>query len=115
MRRARYSTASAQPGILNTTTKPMTKKDSRDQGEIALLAYYAWEKDGRPEGQALDYWLEAEAQLKATRHLLIRELRTKQEVATRIDLSIQETAGFQPQLPSRRLSRESLLLHATRL
>ena len=31
--------------------------------EIAPRAYEIWEKRGRPEGQAVEHWLEAESQL----------------------------------------------------
>jgi hypothetical protein len=34
--------------------------------ETAKCAYSAWERAGRPEGMALDNWLQAEAQLAAT-------------------------------------------------
>ena len=42
--------------------------------EIARLAYLNWEKDNRPHGHDQKYWLEAEQQIKATRHLLANEL-----------------------------------------
>ena len=35
--------------------------------EIALTAFLAWEKDGRPNGADFRYWLEAEAKLRAQR------------------------------------------------
>lgn len=35
--------------------------------EIALAAYLAWERDGRPQGRDLHYWLEAEARLLRSR------------------------------------------------
>lgn len=38
--------------------------------ETAHLAYLNWQKDGCPAGRDLAYWLEAEQQLKATKHLL---------------------------------------------
>jgi len=28
--------------------------------EIALAAYYIWEKEGHPQGRELDHWLRAE-------------------------------------------------------
>jgi len=34
--------------------------------EIARLAYQAWEKDGRPAGRDMEYWLQAETQLRLT-------------------------------------------------
>ena len=36
------------------------------QQEIAALAYEIWDKRGRPEGCALDHWLEAEGQILGT-------------------------------------------------
>jgi DUF2934 family protein len=33
--------------------------------EIAVCAYYIWEREGKPDGRALDHWLEAELQLTA--------------------------------------------------
>jgi hypothetical protein len=32
-------------------------------GDIEKLAYQLWEKEGRPEGQAMTYWLKAEKML----------------------------------------------------
>ena len=34
-----------------------------DPKEIATAAYFAWERDGRPDGRDHQYWLEAEMQL----------------------------------------------------
>jgi len=36
---------------------------SDHQFEIAKRAYEIWERDGYPEGRALDHWLRAEAEL----------------------------------------------------
>lgn len=41
--------------------------------EVAHLAYLNWQKDGCPPGRDQYYWLEAECQLKATKHLLAVE------------------------------------------
>ncbi|MGH7971832.1 MAG: DUF2934 domain-containing protein [Limisphaerales bacterium] len=35
-----------------------------DKKEIGLLAYQLWEKAGQPSGKDLDFWLEAEKQLR---------------------------------------------------
>ena len=35
--------------------------------EIALSAFLAWERDGRPQGADLNYWFDAEARLRAQR------------------------------------------------
>ena len=51
----------------------MTKAAKTEFGhdDIAHLAYLNWQRDGCPPGRALDYWLEAESQLRATWHLLL--------------------------------------------
>jgi hypothetical protein len=33
---------------------------------ISERAYSIWEREGRPDGQALNHWLQAEAELKRT-------------------------------------------------
>ena len=33
---------------------------SDQQRDIQMLAYFIWERNGRPEGHSLDLWLEAE-------------------------------------------------------
>lgn len=43
--------------------------------EIANLAYLNWQKDGCPPGRDQAYWLEAEHQIKHTKHLLVTESR----------------------------------------
>ena len=35
--------------------------------EIALEAYHLWQAAGRPEGRAVEHWLEAETRLRAAR------------------------------------------------
>jgi hypothetical protein len=51
------------PVAPNTT--PLLPEPTRD--EIALAAFLAWERDGRQPGRELDYWLEAEGQLRLLR------------------------------------------------
>ena len=41
----------------------MTDTRTADAGAIRQRAYELWERDGRPAGQELDYWLRAEAEL----------------------------------------------------
>lgn len=53
--------------------------------EIAHLAYQHWERDGRPQGRDREYWLEAEQQLKATRHLLLAEQNATRAVAQQVN------------------------------
>jgi hypothetical protein len=45
----------------------MQPSEPLDPEEIAVFAYCIWEHEGRPDGRALDHWLEAERQLMATR------------------------------------------------
>jgi hypothetical protein len=47
------------------------------RNDVSNLAFLNWEKDGSPQGRSLDYWLEAESQLQATWHLLVREYAPK--------------------------------------
>jgi hypothetical protein len=50
-----------------------------NQDEIALLAYLNWQQDGCPDGNDDTYWLEAEQQIIATKHLLIQEIKQRLE------------------------------------
>jgi hypothetical protein len=62
-----------------------------NQEDINRLAFMNWEKDGCPQGRDVDYWLEAESQLKATLHLLVSELApktTRKGVAINVGLNI---------------------------
>ena len=43
-------------------TPPPTSED------IAVCAYHIWEHEGRPEGRALEHWLQAELQFIASTH-----------------------------------------------
>lgn len=55
-------------------TELATTTATINHDEIANLAFTAWQRDGCPQGRDLDYWLEAETQLKATKHLLAVEV-----------------------------------------
>ena len=37
-----------------------------NESKIGVVAYQMWEKAGHPAGQDMKFWLEAEAQLRAT-------------------------------------------------
>jgi len=41
-------------------------KSKQLQEAIARCAYLLWEQEGRPEGRALEHWVQAEAELVAT-------------------------------------------------
>ena len=45
-------------------TKPVQIKFNPSGHEIAVRAYQVWEAAGRPDGRAVEHWLEAEAQLR---------------------------------------------------
>jgi hypothetical protein len=36
------------------------------EDDISVCAYFIWEQEGKPEGRALDNWLQAELQLGAS-------------------------------------------------
>ena len=44
---------------------PTEAADPKLRGRIEERAYSLWESDGRPEGRALDYWLQAEQEILA--------------------------------------------------
>jgi hypothetical protein len=50
-----------------------TAAQESNHEDVQRLAYLNWEKDGSPQGRAIDYWLEAEQQLKATWPFLRQE------------------------------------------
>jgi hypothetical protein len=57
------------------------------RNDVSNLAFLNWEKDGSPQGRSLDYWLEAECQLEATWHLLVREYETKRSHKATVEKS----------------------------
>lgn len=68
--------------ILRQKSKPVMTKSIRNyveptHDEIATYAYYLWEAEGRPPGRDVDYWLQAEAQMKAHRQIEAGLLRAK--------------------------------------
>jgi hypothetical protein len=50
---------------MNCITDPDSGKSTVSHDEIARRAYHLWEEGGRPDGRAVQYWLEAEAQLRS--------------------------------------------------
>ena len=49
-----------------TMESTATGKKNIDPALISAAAYQFWEKAGRPPGRDMEFWLEAEAQLRAT-------------------------------------------------
>lgn len=49
--------------------------------EITACAYYIWQQEGRPEGRALDHWLQAELQLVVSSILLEKGPRKEASLA----------------------------------
>lgn len=43
----------------------IAESNKLDQQAIGQLAFQLWDKAGRPSGKDLDFWLEAEKQLRA--------------------------------------------------
>jgi len=41
-------------------------QEQQDHDEIACLAYRLWEQRGRPQGCDLEFWLEAERQMRSS-------------------------------------------------
>ena len=35
-----------------------------DENQIAVRSYFIWEKEGKPEGKALEHWLRAQGDLE---------------------------------------------------
>jgi len=58
--------------MMNAKTTPV-ENTVISNDEIAHLAFLNWLNDGCPQGRDEQYWLEAEIQIKATRHLLAIE------------------------------------------
>ena len=72
--------------LFNNTSKMILNESTViNHTEIAQLAYQHWEQDGRPNGRDRDYWLEAEQQLKATKHLLLVQQDVIHAVARQVD------------------------------
>ena len=46
-------------------TKTIEHSKKVNESEIAVVAYSLWEKAGHPANQDLQFWLDAEAQLRA--------------------------------------------------
>jgi hypothetical protein len=47
-------------------TNTFEPSNTVNKSEIAVVAYQMWEKAGHPESRDLQFWLDAEAQLRAT-------------------------------------------------
>lgn len=56
----------AGAGLLNSATRVPAAMVEITNEEITKLAHQIWERKGRPVGQDLQVWLEAEAELKAS-------------------------------------------------
>ncbi|MBI5684664.1 MAG: DUF2934 domain-containing protein [Verrucomicrobia bacterium] len=50
---------------MNATPRQQTNSPTAQ--EIAVCAYAIWEKEGRPNGRAVEHWLQAQAQLEVDR------------------------------------------------
>lgn len=59
------TTRAAKPEVIAPIAAPRHELTTET---IAARAYSLWEKDGRPPGRDLEYWLQAESQLKQQSH-----------------------------------------------
>ena len=50
-----------------TAANTTYRYEEPNHDEIALAAFLAWEKDGQQAGREMDYWLQAESQLREAR------------------------------------------------
>ena len=55
----------------------MAKASLRHKRRIQERAYHIWEQAGRPEGQSVEHWLQAEAEIAADERELSEELETR--------------------------------------
>lgn len=55
------------PQVWTEMNKPERNGSGIANEEIAVGAYHLWEAAGRPDGQAVEHWLEAEALLRSKR------------------------------------------------
>lgn len=69
-----------EPGAvlnLKTMNKTIEASMTSDQNSVSRLAYQLWENAGRPTGRDLEFWLAAEAALRATSSQPVLEARTE--------------------------------------
>jgi hypothetical protein len=74
---------------------------------ISARAYSIWEREGRPDGRALNHWLQAEAELIGTPRVedaLALEASDPEPVAT-VKTVAAETRGASKRLSARKRSR----------
>ena len=53
-----------------------------DNVQIADRSYFIWEKEGRPEGKALEHWLRAQEELAAEAAADVKSTKGKRTRAT---------------------------------
>lgn len=53
------------PAELSEVLAASPAAGTTEREEIARAAYLLWERDGQPQGRDEQYWLEAEAQIRA--------------------------------------------------
>jgi hypothetical protein len=63
LRNRKDKTKQPETSVEAAPDNPVTRE------QIAMCAYYIWEAEGRPEGRAVDHWLQAELQLRVDRAL----------------------------------------------
>jgi DUF2934 family protein len=88
-------------------SKSMKTYREPTQDEIAACAHMIYEQEGRPEGKAMEHWLQAEAQLTAERKAQAQTAVTSAKAAPTAQGKKQKggDASWQGQSPNRDQSR----------
>lgn len=81
------------------TTNPHISQTLTEQA-IAAYAYHLWESEGRIEGRDQDYWLQAEAHLRAHQELGADSAKDTDEKPVKEPGST-DVSNFNPNRPSK--------------
>ena len=87
---------SAHDGLTNIMNNTPLKTTVVSQEDIARAAYLLWERQGRPSGCDMEFWLEAEKDLLASRLYAEKDSTTSSTVPLVATLSVAGRAGASP-------------------
>jgi hypothetical protein len=77
-----------------------SQQSSINQEQVAQRAYELWEAGGQPVGRDLEYWLQAEAELRSANQTSRSQMSSAQESGSKRDTSrpgAGSAGGFQSQ------------------
>jgi hypothetical protein len=57
------ATSEKKPAVASPVAEPATKGQAVSEDAIRLCAYQKWEAAGKPEGDGIQFWREAEQEL----------------------------------------------------